>query len=357
MLDRARKGFSLIELLVVIAIIAILIGLLLPAVQRVRAAVARAECINNLKQIALAAHNFHDANGRFPPGLNVSPNSRDPYPAYNFPAPCAGPYTGSLAYLLPFVEQDNVYKQLAAFDPGLFQFNSGSPAWAYGYGPWDFASGIPASQWNGTGGGYAKAINTNIRVYRCPADPGISAPLVVDGMTFNTRPPVGFFVAWDWVFNIPGFGHELGRSNYVGVMGGYGLVYSDDAGHRQWAPYTGVFYVNSQTRIADILDGTANTLLFGEYLGGLHIDGTREMETSWMGAGCLPTRWGLAPIYGPQGNDYYVIQFQSKHNGVVNFAFADGSVRGISQGADFFAFLYASGMADGQVFDPADLSN
>jgi prepilin-type processing-associated H-X9-DG protein len=110
-------------------------------------------------------------------------------------------------------------------------------------------------------------------------------------------------------------------------------------------------------RPADILDGTANTLLFGEYLGGLHIDGTREMETSWMGAGCLPTRWGLAPIYGPKGNDYYVIQFQSKHNGVVNFAFADGSVRGISQRADFYTFIYASGMADGEGFDSADLAN
>jgi prepilin-type processing-associated H-X9-DG protein len=345
-------------LLVVIGIIAILLGLLLPAVQKVRGAVARIQCVNNLKQIALAAQNYHDANGSFPPGLNVSPNSIDPYPYYNFPEPWRGPYTGSLAYLLPFVEQDNVYKRLIAIDPGLFQLNSKSPAWAYGYGPWDFLDqSLPTSQWNGTGGGYPKAANTDIRVYRCPSDPGVSAPLVLDALMFNTRPPFGFFVAFDWVLNIPGYGRELGRSNYVGVMGGYGLVFPDDPSpnHQGFRPYTGIYYANSATRVTDITDGTSNTLAFGEYLGGLHNDGTREMEASWMGAGCLPTKWGLAPIYGPQSNDYYKLQFQSKHSGVVNFAFADGHVAGISQTADPNPYIYASGMQDGQVYDPSTL--
>src|SRR5262249_25748119 len=104
-----RRAFTLIELLVVIAIITVLLRVLLPAVQKVRAAAARAQCVNNLKQIALAALNYEATYGYFPPGLNVSPNSRDPNPSYNFPPPFAGPYAGCLAYLLPYVEQDNVY--------------------------------------------------------------------------------------------------------------------------------------------------------------------------------------------------------------------------------------------------------
>src|SRR5262249_54216304 len=191
--------------------------------------------------------------------------------------------------------------------------------------------------------------------YLCPSDNmDNDVPLkgIIDAGFFNARPPLLYYLYYDYVHYVPGYGAELGCTNYVGVGGAYGEVQRGDQNpnHFPWVPYKGIFYPTSRTTLTAITnaDGASNTLVFGEALGGLHKDGTRDMRLSWMGTGWLPTKWGLAPNFGPQGNDYTVWQFQSRHGGIVNFAFADGSVRSISQTADYWSFIAASGMADGQ---------
>src|SRR5216117_991158 len=108
--SRIHSAFTLIELLVVIAIIAILIGLLLPAVQKVREAAARAKCQNNLKQIVLGAHNYESAYGFLPPGIVGGQTNEAPNQNY--------PNHGTLSFLLPYVEQENIFKQFQQYTGG-----------------------------------------------------------------------------------------------------------------------------------------------------------------------------------------------------------------------------------------------
>jgi prepilin-type N-terminal cleavage/methylation domain-containing protein len=340
-----RRGFTLIELLVVIAIIAVLVGLLLPAVQKVREAAARMSCQNNLKQITLAAMNFESTKGNLPPGGLISPNSpSNPWE----PKPEAGPFTGCLAFLLPYVEQNNVYNQL---DPNLFIYGTTASAWAY--------TGTPVSTDGNLTGNYNKVINANIKTYVCPSDNAQDASVNTGVMDFlmwysTALTPNGFYV--EYVLQTPGFGAEMGAANYI-ANGGDCLDAPQSAVGAFNASCIGPFTKASKTKITTIVDGTSNTMAFGETLGSAGPPTARDFKLTWMGSGALYANQGI-----PSDGHVNWWNYSSKHSGVVQFSMCDGSVRTITKGINFpangiiagtswQAFQELSGMQDGLVIN------
>jgi prepilin-type N-terminal cleavage/methylation domain-containing protein/prepilin-type processing-associated H-X9-DG protein len=270
-----RSAFTLIELLVVIAITAVLVGMLLPAVQKVRGAAARSQCQNNLKQIGLALHNYHDANKSFPPGYRASG-------PYSDGATDTAPGWGWAAYLLPYLEQDNLHRQL------------------------DFSQPIPNSP----------AIQTPVKVYLCPSDVY----------------PAGPFSVTD------GFENTLA----LAAPSGYAACVGGDESDTTGPTGLGIFYRNSQTRLAEVTDGTSQTILVGERAWS-------NVNGIWAGAisGGVVRRGNLNPnpvsgaawypaaalvlahshLNNPQGHpDGGLDDFSSRHIGGSHFLFADGHV-------------------------------
>jgi prepilin-type N-terminal cleavage/methylation domain-containing protein len=306
-----RNGFTLIELLVVIAIIAILIGLLLPAVQKVREAAARMSCSNNLKQVSLAAANYDSTYGQLPPGLIGPPLAG----AFTWTAP----HVGCMALLLPYVEQDNLYRQLAPTPNVNMSLN----------GWWTNAS-------------YFAAAQARVKTYLCPS---YNDQQPTQNGTFITLYPDPTTFTYQGGFAPNPTGGLFGRTSYAPNAGAFGPV--NDGFYGNWV---GPFYNRSATKIGALPDGTSNTIFFGETLGGSGV-APQDYALSWMGAGTLVTAWGL-----PDPARWYT--YGSNHTAVVQFGFGDGSVRPIRKGVgtsfftpDWYAYQNAGGYQDGAIID------
>jgi prepilin-type N-terminal cleavage/methylation domain-containing protein/prepilin-type processing-associated H-X9-DG protein len=330
--NQSRRGFTLIELLVVIAIIAILIGLLLPAVQKIREAAARMACTNNLHQLALAAHNFHDANSAFPAGNVYKPNAKGQFDYYD---------TWAIS-LLPYIEQDNLYK---LWDPTV-------------------PNAIPDS----LSPRMATLRQSLVKTYNCPSDPTPRTPITPDsgpgGDTGLGRP-----------LYMPASYRAVAGTTFGGKSGK-----DDTGGDANWDDATQISYLvgfNSGWRgvihatrpgvagvekLTSMPDGTSNTLMFGEYATRTH----QARATFWAYAytsynlssntiaqtrTMLPD-FDLCTVTPPttNGSNQCKRAWGSFHSGNINFAFADGSVRAISQNIDMITVFPAlASIAGGEV--------
>lgn len=292
-----RRGTTLLELIVVVAIIGVLMGLLLPAVQRVREAANRSCCVANLRQISFAVHNYQTARGVLPPGY-LGPLENETK-GDSGPAAKRIQWVGLFAYLLPYLEQEALFRSL----------NVNWNIAELGENWWSDRSS-PSSNW--------ASAHARLSVLVCPsADPYGSTSEVAVGAHFFNFPRAGFDFYAPTIANSDG-GAELGRVNYAGVAGAFGR--GTGPFFNKWV---GVFTNRSRVGLGEIVDGTSHTLMMGEGLGGATGTpaGPPLFGGSWFGVGVLPTAGGLSTA------DPQPYQFSSRHPGIVHFAFADGSVR------------------------------
>jgi len=297
-----RRGFTLIELLVVIAIIAVLIGLLLPAVQSAREAARRAQCVNNLKQVALALHNYHDVNLVFPPGAMYMfvQNAPDGYPNTQGVAgpPALNRQRSFIIDALQFIEQGNAYN---AFNQNFHAYTCPNTT----------------------------VVSQGVATYWCPSDPKVTEPV-------NMGPPQ-YFAGW-----CPGGAPFMRYTSYLGNAGTWftSVARTNAAFAAINAQINGTIFYESNTAIGAITDGTSNTFLVGESVYGSYDSGGGSHW--WVSAGYGQTEFTtFYPVNSHKkvsanadNNSNYGIcnsALSSNHPGGANAAMADGSVRFIKE--------------------------
>jgi prepilin-type N-terminal cleavage/methylation domain-containing protein/prepilin-type processing-associated H-X9-DG protein len=286
-----RRGFTLIELLVVIAIMGVVVALLLSAVQRVREAACRLQCQNNLKQIALALHSYHDRHGSLPPSSVVD---------WSTPVPSG--YWSWIVRILPDLEQESLYQQ----------FDLREDVWTncHKYKPYT---------------------SQRLSVLLCPSDPN------------NSR-------IYDSDTHCPG-GEAYALTNYMGCRGSTRLAMPANGIYPRDLPGNGVFPdVNRVTKLSQITDGTSQTILLGERPAddqewwGWWAAGT-GIDDHGLGDYVLDVSEGLRAH-----DDNALLRYWSTHPGGVNFALCDGSVRFISYAIDQRTFLALGSRNGGEVW-------
>jgi prepilin-type N-terminal cleavage/methylation domain-containing protein len=348
-----RSAFTLIELLVVIAIIAILIGLLLPAVQKVREAAARASCSNNLKQLALACHNYASANGALPPGNDVRFNGVHPR-------------------LLPYLEQDAIYRTYdlnGQFGPGVSSYCVSSAADNI-----PKSTAAPQGRWG--------LQNPSPKTFICPSAKADEISFVIQmtgvgyadidyrGSVFGQ--PAGDGPHYDsFIYDNLSSQYVVDNTGQTSYLFNRGYL-TKDPPPSDGSPFPGIFPYTKKTSaptafssvgtpsgpglaLEGVVDGTSNTIMFMESNGGfLEAFGT---------SGWVVMHWGHAPFYADFGTcpdrtnsncdfghgGFGWGQPSSAHAGnKIMTAFGDGSVRAIAPNVDFTVFVYMCGASDGQ---------
>lgn len=307
-----RRAFTLIELLVVIAIIAILIALLLPAVQQAREAARRTSCKNNMKQIGLAMHNYHDIYRQFPPGY-ITKQHCPGYPA-GWPACNLGELGcyGWAAHILPQIDQAPLYSALNVGNVPL-NINLANPA-------------------------TRTLLQQSIPGFLCPSDPG---PRLNDFVSASNK--------YHFTVSDGSTDYAIASSNYVMVANAWDST-TPVVRPSQYGPAHGIGFANSNIRMSNITDGSSNTLLVGERAytyksnnrvgGGVVIgfSGSNNVQSSSYGRkgnGLAVIGITYNGINAIVGGEHDVRGFSSNHVGGAHFALCDGSVHFISENIDY----------------------
>jgi prepilin-type N-terminal cleavage/methylation domain-containing protein/prepilin-type processing-associated H-X9-DG protein len=346
-MKRHRVGFTLIELLVVIAIIAVLIALLLPAVQSAREAARRAQCTNNLKQIGLAMHNYHDQQGTLPPGLKGC---------------CWGTW---LVFILPFVEQQPLYNAWNSYGNDRYETQGIQPNGILRY---DSKTNITVC-------------STRVTVYDCPSDPNTNTPTydsqTIGANTFSCTPN-------NYVVN---FGNTITNQSPYYLWNGTKLPFLGAPFTDMGSPDTDIVgyagpVTSGTVNFSGITDGLSVTMMTSEVLIGVSQGASGPWDVSGQ------SWWGYASmftgLYGPNTSQPDVMQFssycingynnppctgatggvssggvytglgmvnspRSKHPGGVNVGMCDGSVRFIKSSVNIYTFRSLASAKGGEV--------